>query len=324
MTETNKKRRFDVKKYLASRSGKRAVFYVLICALPVLQFCIFTFYINFNSIIMAFEKYSYRTDGVDGIIKEFAGFSNFKRAWEFFAASGNMIRNSALLFASNLFITIPLALIFSFYLCKKCALSGLFKVILYMPNIVSPMIFALLFKNVMNYALPSIFKGMPELIVTLPGDLVNKTYGAILFFNVWVSFGVNVLMFTGAMSGINSSVVEAAQIDGANLVQEFLHIYVPMIFSTVSAFIVLGMTGIFTNQMNLYTFYQYNTPAKLETMGYYLYKAASRADYINVEGLKGYLNYPQLAALGLILTMFVAPVTFFTRKMFDKYGPSEG
>ena len=324
MAETNQKRRFDVKKYFASRSGKRAVFYVLICALPVLQFCIFTFYINFNSIVMAFETYSYRTDGVDGIIREFAGFANFKRAWEFFTASGNMIRNSALLFASNLFITIPLALIFSFYLCKKCTLSGFFKVILYMPNIVSPMIFALLFKNVMNYALPSVFKGMPELIVALPGELVNKTYGAILFFNVWVSFGVNVLMFTGAMSGINSSVVEAAQIDGANLVQEFWHIYVPMIFSTVSAFIVLGMTGIFTNQMNLYTFYQYNTPAQLETMGYYLYKAASRADYINVEGLKGYLNYPQLAALGLILTMFVAPVTFFTRKMFDKYGPSEG
>lgn len=323
MTNTNTKRRGSVKKYFATRTGKRAIFYTLICALPVLQFCIFTFYINFNSIAMAFETYNYRTDGVDGIIRQFAGTANFNRAWEFFMSSGRMIANSALLFASNILITIPLALIFSYYLCKKCMLSGFFKVILYMPNIVSPMIFALLFKNVMNYALPAIFKGMPQLVVALPGKLVNQTYAAILFFNIWVSFGVNVLMFTGAMSGINSSVVESAQLDGANVVQEFLHIYVPMIFSTVSAFVILGMTGIFTNQMNLYTFYEYNTPAKLETMGYYLYKAASRADYINVEGLKGYLNYPQLAALGLILTLFVAPTTFLTRKLFDKYGPSE-
>ncbi|MGN1052495.1 MAG: ABC transporter permease subunit, partial [Candidatus Scatosoma sp.] len=190
-------------------------------------------------------------------------------------------------------------------------------------NIVSPMIFALLYKNVMNYALPAIFQNMPQLVVPLPGENTGYTYLTILFFNVWVSFGINVLMFTGSMSGINASVIESAQLDGANTVQEFLHIYVPMTFSTVSTFIILGMTGIFTNQMSLYTFYGYDAPASLETVGYYLYKAASRADYINVEGLKGYLNYPQLAALGLILTLFVAPVTFFTRKMFDKFGPSE-
>lgn len=271
---------------------------------------------------MAFETYNYRTDGTDGIVRSFAGFANFSRAWEFFTASGQMIKNSALLFATNIFITIPLALIFSYYLCKKCRFSGFFKVILYMPNIVSPMIFALLFKNVMNYAMPAIFKDMPQLMVPLTEN-VNMTYAAILFFNVWVSFGVNVLMFTGAMSGINGSVIESAQLDGAKPMQEFFYISVPMIFSTLSTFIILGMAGIFTNQMNLYTFYAYEAPTSLESMGYYLYKAASMADYINVDGLKGYLNYPQLAALGLILTLFVAPVTFIVRKLFDKYGPSE-
>lgn len=131
---------------------------------------------------MAFETYTYRTDGTDGIIREFAGFANFSRAWEFFTASGQMIVNSSLLFASNLFITIPLALVFAFYLCKQCRFSGFFKVILYMPNIVSPMIFALLFKNMMNYAMPAIFKEMPQLIVPLPGDNAKLTYASILFF----------------------------------------------------------------------------------------------------------------------------------------------
>lgn len=311
-----------VTSYFKTRTGKRVLFYTFICALPVLQFCIFTFYINFNSIKMAFETYSYRTDGADGIVKSFAGFANFARAWEFFIASGQMIKNSSILFATNIIITIPLALIFSFYLCKKCRFSSFFKVILYMPNIVSPMIFALLFKNMMNYAMPAIFKDMPQLLVPLTEN-VNMTYVAILFFNVWVSFGVNVLMFTGAMSGINESVIESAKLDGAKPMQEFIYISVPMIFSTLSTFIILSMTGIFTNQMNLYTFYAYEAPTTLESMGYYLYKAASRADYINVDGLKGYLNYPQLAALGLILTLFVAPVTFIVRKLFDKYGPSE-
>lgn len=321
MNDTQSTKNGDIN-YFQTRTGKRVIFYTLICALPVLQFCIFTFYINFNSVKMAFELYTYRTDGTDGIIRQFAGFQNFSTAWKFFISSGKMILNSSLLFATNMFITIPLALIFSFYLCKKCRFSGFYKVILYMPNIVSPMIFALLFKNVMNYAMPAIFKGMPQLLVPLSENM-NQTYISVLFFNVWVSFGVNVLMFTGAMSGINSSVVESAQLDGATPMQEFFYISVPMIFTTVSTFIILGMTGIFTNQMNLYTFYAYEAPAALETMGYYLYKAASRADYINVGATSGYLNYPQLAALGLILTLFVAPVTFIVRKLFDKYGPSE-
>ena len=117
--------------YFKTRTGKRVIFYTLICALPVLQFCIFTFYINFNSVKMAFELYTYRTDGTDGIIRQFAGFQNFSTAWKFFISSGKMILNSSLLFATNMFITIPLALIFSFYLCKKCRFSGFYKVILY-------------------------------------------------------------------------------------------------------------------------------------------------------------------------------------------------
>lgn len=318
------KEQSKVKRYFLSRTGKRAIFYALICALPILQFCIFTFYINFNSIKMAFETYVYRTDGTNGIIRSFAGLKNFERAWDFFVSSGYMIKNSAILFASNIFITIPLALIFSFYLCKKCRFSGFYKVILYMPNIVSPMIFALLFREFVNKALPSIITDMPKRILTAaPGESINLAYSLILGFNIWVSFGVNVLMFTGAMSGINQSVVESAELDGAGIVSEFIHISVPMTFPTISSFIILGMAGIFTNQMNLYTFYSYEAPVSLETMGYYLYKAASKADYINTSEFDTYLNYPQLAALGLILTLFVAPVTFLTRKLFDKYGPSE-
>lgn len=320
-------------KFYRSRTGKRMVFYGIICFLPVLQFCLFTFYVNFNSIKMAFETYGYASGangsyGVDGIVKTFAGFDNFKMAWQTLVERNYMIKNSLWLFLSNIVITIPLALVFSFYLCKNCTFSGFFKVILYMPNIVSPMIFALLFQRIVNLVYPQIMQSWFGQTVDGSGLLVtgnNPSYGIVLFFNIWVSFGVNVLMFSGAMSGINASVVESAHLDGANIVQEFRYITLPMIFSTVSTFIILAMTGIFTNQMHLFTFFSGEITG-LETLGYYIYLTAQKTDYIVSDALAAkfaFLSYPQLAALGLLLTLIVAPLTFLVRKLFDKYGPSE-
>ena len=309
--------------FFKTRRGKRMIFYALICALPVLQFCIFTLYINFNSIVMAFQTWAIK----DGKLQVVAwNFDNFKVAWNVFTSKSYLTVNSLGLFASNLFITIPLALIFSFYLCKECRFSGAFRVVLYMPNIISPMIFGLLFQRICNNVYPQIIYqmtgeiGLPLLTTSNGMD----AYGLVLFFNIWVSFGVNVLMFTGAMSGINVSIVESAQLDGANIVHEFMYITVPMIFSTVSTFIILGMAGIFTNQMHLYTFFGWESSG-LETMGYYIYVNAQRSDYVDLHNglLPSLLSYPQLAALGILLTMIIAPITFIARKLFDKYGPSE-
>ena len=70
----------NVSGYFKTRTGKRVIFYALICALPVLQFCIFTFYINFNSIKMAFETYVYKTDGTDGIVINPGAFTHYSYA----------------------------------------------------------------------------------------------------------------------------------------------------------------------------------------------------------------------------------------------------
>lgn len=316
-----------------TRTGKRLIFYIIICALPVLQFCLFTLYVNFNSILLAFEKYVIVSKDNFGnataLTKQPAGFENFVDAWNLFVSKPHILVNSLWLFVANLCITIPLALIFSFYLYKKCMFSGVFRVILYLPNIISPLIFGLLFFQMVNNALPQYVSKLTAGAVQLPKmlDTANgvpkEAYGTILFFNIWVSFGVNVLMFTGAMSGIDESVVESAHLDGANIFQEFWFITVPMIFSTVSTFIVLTMTGVFNNQMNLVTFFGNKSEEILQTWGYYMYVTAAVSDYVQANGWASYVSYGVLAALGLIFTAIIAPITFGVRKLFDKFGPSE-
>ena len=130
-----------------------------------------------------------------------------------------------------------------------------------------------------------------------------------------MSFGVSVLMYTGAMTAIPSSVFEAAQLDGINPLKEFVLIVLPQIIPTVSVFIVTGLASVFTNQLHLYSFYYNGAPSEVQTIGYYLYK--------NIQTAKTYAEYPYTAALGLIITFIVAPLVLLMRWGLKKIDPME-
>ena len=57
-----------------SRKSKRLIFFICILALPLIQFAIFYLYVNFNSIILAFQNYAQK-DGELGYNVTFAGFN---------------------------------------------------------------------------------------------------------------------------------------------------------------------------------------------------------------------------------------------------------
>ena len=154
----------------------------------------------------------------------------------------------------------------------------------------------------------------------------NTQLGVLIFYYLWLSFGVKVLMFSSAMSGIDESLVESAHLDGAGIVQEFFKITIPMIWPTLSTFIVLSVASLMTTQMNLYTMFELYAPERAQTFGYYLYVQATASDVYVTPGnsIAGIpiLNYPQLSAIGLILTMIMLPITLLLRKGLNKFGPS--
>ena len=300
---------------IMNKKKKRLIFYIAVIALPVLQFAIFYLYVNFNSVILAFQKYVPPAEGEVGFKKVFANFDNLKVAFATLANGWNMIVNSLRMIACELFIGLPLALLFSFYVYKKFFLSGLFKVMLFMPQIISSIIFVMLFRYIANDVYLAVFKTEWGSSPTF-----STRMGTILFYNIWISFGVNVMMFTGAMTAIDESIVEAAQLDGANLAQEFIHVTLPMIWSTFSTFVVISLTGLFSHQLSLFAFFS-DGAAELSSFGYYLYVASTKKILIEEPGLK-WLTYSQLSALGIVLTAITLPIVLGTRKIMSKFGPS--
>lgn len=304
------------KKRLTPRIRSRLIFYWAMLALPLICNLFMYVAVNLNSFIKAFQTYSVGKSGYD---VTFAGWDNFRVAIQFFKDTGYMLKNSVIVWVVNTLVGMTLALVFSFYIYKKYPLAGLFKTFLFMPQIISAMVLSLLFKyfitDVYSY-FASMMTG-EEVLGLLDGELTTK-FNTILIYHVWIGFGVRVLMFSNGMSGIDESIVEAAQLDGANTVQEFVHITLPMIYPTIVSFFMIGLASLFTEQMHL--FGMYGIGAKdIGTLGYYLYTQTLTASEV-AQG--GYYSYGELSAVALILTAVTIPLVLGSKKLMYKFGPS--
>ena len=185
--------------------------------------------------------------------------------------------------------------------------AGIFKVLLFAPSILSSIVTVTMFKYFVEGAIPVIFN-------TEYGLLSNPNTAkiTILFFNVWIGFGTQILMYSGAMNALDKSIMEAAKLDGASPFREFFSIILPLIFPTIETFLVTGIAGIFVNQINLFSFYGRGAKSSLITIGYYLFKS--------VDSTTG-AEYPILATYGVILTLIATPLTLLSRYLLEKLGP---
>ena len=166
-------------------------------------------------------------------------------------------------------------------------------------------------------ALPAMMRDFFNITMTAPLDDKAARFGTVMFYNIWVGFGTSVLMYSNKMSTIDVSISEAASIDGAKGLTEFWYITLPLVFSTVSVFIITGISGLFTNQINLFSFYGLSAPDAVQTFGYWLFREAKVATN---GGLGG---YSELAAIGLLLTCVSVPITLGVKWAAEKFGPSE-
>ena len=66
----------------------------------------------------------------------------------------------------------------------------------------------------------------------------------IAFASVWASIGFNMIIYIGGIAGISQDLYEAARIDGANALQCFLRITVPMLSPTTFMVVLLSTVNL--------------------------------------------------------------------------------
>ena len=295
---------------------KKNLFVYSLIAYPLILFLIFYVVVNFNSILLAFQT-------IDGSGKSFAGLNNFKTFLSEMFGEGNLLSysfiNSIKMYFINIVVCMPLYVFFSYLLFKKCFLNKTVSFLVMIPSIMSGLVIALIFVNFIGSNGPLTF--IMEKTGWNGGKWLNLLYdekyafGTTLFYMIWLSFATSLIVYPTAMRGINPEVLESAKIDGvSNMFQELWYIILPLIYPTLTTFLITGFAAIFSTSGPLLEFYYTDAPDYVSNMGYYFTKM------ILVDGTE--FSYPKYAAGGIILTIIVAPLTILLKWALEKFGPA--
>ena len=285
------------------------LFIFIVLLYPMLQFAVMYIGVNANSILLAFKKYD-----VDYNVS-FAKFDNFKYAFKLLTAGEIILiaaKNSMVIFVMTLIIGFPLNMLFSYYIFKKKFASSAVRFIILLPSIVSNMVMGLMFVKFTESVMPIV---LGKFGVDIPNLFFDSRYnlGVVIFYILWTGFTSSLIMYPNAMSAISGEIIESAELDGVSELQELWYIIMPLIYPTITTYMVTGVAGIFSFQGPLFIIYNYEAPTNVYNTGYYLFKKVMAGD--------GLRDYPNAAAAGLLFTLVSAPLTLGIRKIMDKFGP---
>ncbi len=300
----------------AAKRRNEIIFLVSILAFPIIHKIIFYIGGNLTSFSLAFQQY-------DGDIGEFVWaeniFQNFKNVFEDLSKSVTLragMKNTLLLYVVDTFFGIPVALLCSYFVVKKVPGHGFFKVVFFLPSMVSSIVTVLMFKYFSEYALPEIFtmfgaKNFPLILSEYP-----YAFPMMIVYSQWVGFAGGIVLYVGSMSKTPDGVVEAAQIDGVSVMGELWHVTLPTVYPMLTVFLVTGVTAVFTGGGPVFTFHQYDAPSYCYTTGYFLYTKV-------MGDSASFATYPYPAAAGMLITAVAAPLTFLVKYILEHVGPTE-
>lgn len=297
------------KKSLQSSPSKK-IFYYSLMFFPLLQFCIFYIGVNFQSILLAFQKY----ENSKFVFLSENIFGNFQRVFtEFFETKTLLLafRNSLILWFFTAGCGTVLAIFFSYYIFKRKGTGRFFRFVLFLPSILPAILLAIIFRLFTADVLPMLFGWEKVLESTNP----TVRLVAVIGYTVFIGFGTQVLLYSNAMEQISPSVLEAGQLDGASPMVELFRIIIPGIMGTVSTFMIATIAGAFTNQANLYNFYGENGLPATNTLGYYMFIRVQEGSKLGY----GRIEYGYASALGICCTLLALPPTVLFRKFSKKY-----
>lgn len=290
---------------------KKLIFYIVCFSLPILQFLIFYVGVNFQSILLAFQKYDGKTTSFYFDTADL--WVNFKRVYSELTETSTLLvalKNSLIVWiATSIFGTVA-AVFFSYYIYKRKGTGRFFRFVLFIPSILPAILLSLVFKLFTGDVIPVLFDA-PKVLEAAP----NVRFAAVVFYTVWIGFGTQILLYTGTMEQISPSVIEAGKIDGVTPMRELWYIVVPEVIPTVGTFLVAGVAGMFMNQANLFNFYVQSASSNIYTLGYYMFNMVQK----NVNLGYGETFYPYASALGLCCTVLAVPPTLLLRKFFARF-----
>lgn len=274
----------------------------------ILMVILFGIYPLLYVLYYSFFKY----DGFSPAI--FVGLRNYVRLFQD-ETYWNSVINTIQMGVAIPLVQIPCSLLLAVLLNRKFRGQSLARAIIFVPNITSTAIMAIVF-----YFMFASYNGIVNGVLLKLGliDTAIEWFGnglmakvVIVLFCTWSGVGFYMVLFLSALQSIPSDVYESAKVDGANSVQTFFKITIPMMgsmFQTITALCIMNALKLFDSVKALTNGGPGNST---EVMTMYIYRY-----FFETMGTsqQGYAS--AISILSTVLVMFITLVYIrMTRKM---------
>mgnify|MGYP001217244894 FL=1 len=263
---------------------------------------VFCFYPMVQALILSFQK------GTGSAVQP-AGFANYARILKD-ATFQQCLFNTIFYFVIQVPIMLILALILAQLLnSPDIKGKGIYRTMIFLPCATSLVSYSMIFKSLfandglVNRVLSTV--GIPTV------DWFQNAWTArwvIVIALIWRWTGYNMVFYLAGLQNIDYSIYEAARIDGASPIQQFIHLTIPLLKPTILLTAIMSTSGtlqLFDESVNLTA----GGPGKATmTLTHYIYNISF------VETPK--FNYA--AALSVFILVVVAVLSAIQMKVGDK------
>lgn len=259
-------------------------------------------------IVMAFQNFV-PAKGIFG--SKFVGLAQFQRLF-MLPDFRQILENTLIIALSKIIVGTLLAIVFAVLLneCRNVRYKRFIQTAVYLPHFLSWVILAVMFSNIFSYT-----GIINQLITALGGEpvmfMISNTWfrPIIIGTDVWKEFGYNAVIYVAAMTSIDPSLYEAADIDGAGRWKKIMHITLPGILPTIILMGTLSIGNVlnagFDQVFNMYSPLVYRTGDIIDT-------------YVYREGLVN-IQYSFATAVGLFKSIISFALLTTAYKLADKF-----
>lgn len=284
-----------------------------LCVIPVLLVLVFN-YFPLYGLLIAFKDYKYNK-GIMG--SEWVGLDNFK----FYITSNDFTRTTwntlelNIIFITCGIIAAVLVAVLLFEIQSRKAVKT------YQTILITPHFMSWIIASYMVYAILSPEYGILNRIITFFGGTAIQWYSIpelwtwiLLVCYVWKTVGMDMVVYYAALMGIDTSLFEAAKIDGANKVQIAWYITVPTLVPLITILTILKIGGIFRSDFGLF----YQVPRDIGA----LYQRTDTIDTYIYRVMRQIGDMSMSSAIGLLQNVVGFTMVMITNGIARKIDPS--
>ncbi len=203
-----------------------------------------------------------------------------------------------------------LSLVLAFAMDQKLRLRRMFRTVFYLPSVTSSVVISLIF--VWLFAAQGIFNQILHSNINWLNN-VQTAFFVIMGMNIFTTSGTLMLIFLSGLQDIPESIYEAGRIDGADSLQIFWNITIPMLRPVVFFVVTIGLIGSFQVFDQIYIMTNGGPLDSTTTITYLVYKWAFRDTTVKMG---------QASALAVVLTLIILVVTMLQRRIIEGSGSS--